>query len=275
MAEAAPVKQPKRKARRADRQVNEVASLAPKEKARAQKDASVEEAEPIAAAPSPAAKESAVEEAAAIESEPDFVDEDTSVAVIPMEEEPVVEEVAGIEPEPEAEPRRRPHIVIDPAHIARYFFPPEEFNSEAVPEAEGAPVEEEPPIEEVASIAPEPEAEDAAVEEIAAIELEPVAEESPIEEVASISPEMPPQDAPLEQGYYVQIGSYLDGENVKQLMDSYSGKYPLAFVDAPGATGPNATKRALVGRLSPDETGAVLEFFRSEGFKDAFVFVVN
>ncbi len=81
------------------------------------------------------------------------------------------------------------------------------------------------------------------------------------------------ESAPLEQGYYVQIGSYSDFANIKRLVDSYSGKYPLAFADTAGASG--VAKKVLVGSLAPDETGAVLEFFRKEGFKDAFVLVVN
>lgn len=75
----------------------------------------------------------------------------------------------------------------------------------------------------------------------------------------------------LKKGYYVQIGSYIEPENVRKIVDSYSGKYPIACMDS-AASG---AKKILVGSLAADETGAVLEFFQKEGFKDAFVYVIN
>lgn len=78
-------------------------------------------------------------------------------------------------------------------------------------------------------------------------------------------------DSTLKKGYYVQIGTYSELENVRKIVESYSGKYPLAFLDSPAS----GVKKVLVGNLAADETGAILEFFRKEGFKDAFVYVIN
>ncbi len=78
----------------------------------------------------------------------------------------------------------------------------------------------------------------------------------------------------LERGYYVQIASYSDDANIRQVLDSYGSIYPIAFVDS-GAKSSRAKTKVLVGSLSADETGAVLDFFRKEGFSDAFVIAVK
>lgn len=98
-----------------------------------------------------------------------------------------------------------------------------------------------------------------------------VPEEEPV--VSVPAPSVPADSVELAEGYYVQIGSYTDSANVQRLVASYSGRYPLAFVD--GGSGGVPAKKVLVGKLDSDETGAVLEFFRKEGFRDAFVFCVR
>ena len=67
--------------------------------------------------------------------------------------------------------------------------------------------------------------------------------------------------------YYVQIGVYGDKTNIKAIIDTYAGKYPVTLV--PLASG-KATQ-VLIGPLSVDEYGTVLNRFKSYGYKDAFL----
>mgnify|MGYP002852312695 CR=1 FL=1 len=67
--------------------------------------------------------------------------------------------------------------------------------------------------------------------------------------------------------YYVQVASLGSAENIKNIVDKYSNKYPLVLVQ-------NASKSAyqvMVGPLNIDEYGSVDEKFKAYGFKDAFV----
>ncbi len=75
----------------------------------------------------------------------------------------------------------------------------------------------------------------------------------------------------LDSGkYYVQIAVYSKAENVGQISTLYASRYPLTVIDSGGK------KTVLVGPLSVDEYGIILERFKSYGFKDAFVkFVKN
>ena len=79
-----------------------------------------------------------------------------------------------------------------------------------------------------------------------------VPEEEPV--VSVPAPSVPADSVELAEGYYVQIGSYTDSANVQRLVASYSGRYPLAFVDA--GSGGVPAKKVLVGKLDSDETGA-------------------
>ena len=67
--------------------------------------------------------------------------------------------------------------------------------------------------------------------------------------------------------YYVQIGVYGDKANIKAIIDTYAGKYPVTLV--PLASG-KATQ-VLIGPLRVDEYGTVLNRFKSYGYKDAFL----
>lgn len=66
--------------------------------------------------------------------------------------------------------------------------------------------------------------------------------------------------------YYVQIASLKDDENISQVLSRYAEKYPMAVV--PNKSG--SAKQVMVGPLSGDEYGTVLERFKAFGFKDAF-----
>lgn len=67
------------------------------------------------------------------------------------------------------------------------------------------------------------------------------------------------------QKYYVQIAVYKSSENVDQIASQYASRYPITVVQQ-GSKSP-----VLIGPLTVDEYGVVLERFRSYGFKDAFV----
>ena len=69
------------------------------------------------------------------------------------------------------------------------------------------------------------------------------------------------------KSYYVQIAVLSDKANIKVILDKYSSKYPITLV--PMASG-KATQ-VLVGPLSVDEYGTVLNRFKAYGYKDAFL----
>lgn len=67
--------------------------------------------------------------------------------------------------------------------------------------------------------------------------------------------------------YYIQIGVYADESNIREVVKKYSGTYPVAIV--PLVSG--KAKQIMIGPLSVDEYAAVMERFKSYGFKDAFL----
>ena len=69
------------------------------------------------------------------------------------------------------------------------------------------------------------------------------------------------------KSYYVQIAVLSDKANIKAILDKYSSNYPITLV--PMASG-KATQ-VLVGPLSVDEYGTVLNRFKAYGYKDAFL----
>lgn len=72
----------------------------------------------------------------------------------------------------------------------------------------------------------------------------------------------------LESGkYYVQIAVYNEPSNIKTIFDKYQEMYPITLV-------PLVSKKAtqvLIGPLSVDEYGTVLNRFKAYGYKDAFL----
>ena len=72
----------------------------------------------------------------------------------------------------------------------------------------------------------------------------------------------------LERGkYYVQIGVFKEDGNIKPIFDKYQNEYPITIVPLSSGT----AKQVLIGPLSVDEYGTVLNRFKSYGFKDAFL----
>lgn len=75
-------------------------------------------------------------------------------------------------------------------------------------------------------------------------------------------------EASLEKSkWYIQIAVLADFSNISSLVEKYGEDYPLVLVPSSNGKG----YRILVGPLSVDEYGTVLNRFRSYGFKDAFL----
>ena len=185
------------------------------------------------------------EEAPAEEEQPEPLQ---PVILVPAETAPVevVEEVPAEEPEVEVAAEEEVDsyqpIILVPAE-------PNPPVVEEAPVAESAPVAEEAPV-----VAPEP---------VPA----PVVEEKPVVS-NDWSNYVVPSLKNLRSGYYyVQIASLSNTENIKSIVDKYSAKYPIVLVQ-------NASKSAyqvMVGPLTIDEYGSVVEKFKAYGFKDAFL----
>jgi cell division septation protein DedD len=69
--------------------------------------------------------------------------------------------------------------------------------------------------------------------------------------------------------YYIQIASYSDPLRAKKIVDGYAPKYPIVVEQ--GSTARGSVLKVCVGPVKKDEYGAILERFKSLGFKDAFV----
>ena len=182
----------------------------------------------------------------------------------PQYEEPVVDELAAVE-EPERDEDFNEDSVIDEplafeAQEQSVVIEPEEVKDEDLDEFEAIVL--------VPSQAKAPEAERGAdsnssvQEPIAAnVEPEPIASSLSDSKVSYIND----YGELLSQKYYVQIAVYKSAENVSQIASKYGERYPITVVQQ-GSKNP-----VLVGPLTVDEYGAVLERFKSYGFKDAFV----
>ena len=103
----------------------------------------------------------------------------------------------------------------------------------------------------------------------------------PVPEVEAVSTAVPvavvtaPITVPTEGtligkgSFYVQIATYTDPSNAKAVMDKYGKKYPVIVEKASGSSG--EVLKVCIGPVKKDEYGAVLERFKSLGFRDAFV----
>lgn len=73
----------------------------------------------------------------------------------------------------------------------------------------------------------------------------------------------------LEKGIYIQIAALQDSKTLDEVCGKYGEDYPIKLVELQN-NGKNLV-RVLIGPVNRDEYGAVLERFKSFGFKDAFV----
>jgi hypothetical protein len=246
---------------------------------------SVESAEPIEETPA----EAVVVEAPAEEEKTELVAEEE------IPEEAVPEEL--VEAEAPSLATVTPNDVVIPDNFEELAneagkAPVQEVVSESAPEVSAEePAEEEPAADEYAPIVlvpsePNPPEEtevpaevpvETPVEtpvEIAAsvTETAPAIEIAPVESVTSTDINFEnfirPSLKDLESGkYYVQIASLGQKVNIESLLAKYTPKYPVVLVPLSNGKG----YQVLVGPLTADEYGMIIERFQSYGFKDCFL----
>lgn len=114
---------------------------------------------------------------------------------------------------------------------------------------------------------------------VSVTETTPVTETAPAIEIAPVQESAAPSDInfedfikpslkDLESGkYYVQIASLGQKENIESLLAKYTPKYPVVLVPLSNGKG----YQVLVGPLTADEYGMIIERFQSYGFKDCFL----
>ena len=108
---------------------------------------------------------------------------------------------------------------------------------------------------EVAAIPPENIVEPPSQPEVAA----------PVESIFSV-----PVISALEQGkYYVQLGAFNRAEVVEDELVRIGKSYPLTIQS--GGTDEKPLYRILLGPLNLGESGAILQRFKSIGYRDAFL----
>ena len=147
-----------------------------------------------------------------------------------------------------------------------------------VPAEENPPVVEETVVEESTEIKEEV---SEIVEEKGLLEpnvpetVAPVVEETIVTPIVEPAPAatsyekyIVPSLKDLESGkYYIQIATLGDDANIMEIVNKYGNNYPITIV--PKSSG-NA-KQVMIGPITIDEYGALLQRFKSYGFKDAFL----
>ncbi len=178
----------------------------------------------------------------------------------PQYEEPVVDELAASGEEEAADDFVEANVIDEPLPVSAS----EELS--VTEEAVEEPVDEYEAIVLVPSESKSPEALEK-VEEQVGIEALPSNEEAeflPLQKNSGVAYLSSPDELDAQK-YYVQIASCSKSETVDQIASQYGGRYPLAVIQQSGRT------PVLVGPLTVDEYGVVLERFKAYGFKDAFV----
>jgi len=147
-----------------------------------------------------------------------------------------------------------------------------------VPAEENPPVVEETFVEESTEIKEEV---SEVVEEKAPVEsnipetVAPVVEETIVTPIVEPAPAatsyekyIVPSLKDLESGkYYIQIATLGDDANIMEIVNKYGNNYPITIV--PKSSG--SAKQVMIGPITIDEYGALLQRFKSYGFKDAFL----
>ena len=91
--------------------------------------------------------------------------------------------------------------------------------------------------------------------------VETVAYEAPPVEAAPIA-------AATEISYYIQLGSFADGNNAARARDQFAAVWPVQFIELSGASGP--VYRVRLGPISNgDDARTALMDAQSSGFGDA------
>ncbi len=214
--------------------------------------------------------------------------------------EPVAETPTVVPPAPETAETTgtsavydEPELVVPSAETAEVAAgepaTPPEAEAVTIPESEPVPsVAEETPVPEVstesvvtlepAEMLPPPAPEEAKEPELAEVPEAPevaAISAAPVEVAPAVAPATTgmgdlPLISTLEPGkYYVQIASYSDVANVRQILASWGTKYPISVQKAESKN--KTLLKVFVGPVTRDEYGAILERFKAAGFRDAFV----
>ena len=225
----------------------------------------------------------AIEEVAAEEviegplSETKAIEEVAAEEVLPESEvtEEVAEEVATGEVIEEPLPETKAIEEVAAEEVIEEPLPETEAIEEVLPESEVIeedfeaivliPTEENPPVVETVEESEEV-VKEKSIEEV----TEEDATDKVIEEVVqqrekSTSKKMIVIEKLEKQKYYIQIATYKNIQNVDKIYDEYGEKYPVVVEQR------KDKNVVLIGPLSVDEYGTVVQRFKSFGFKDAFI----
>ncbi len=202
----------------------------------------------------------------------------TEAALVPAEERPPV----YTDP---VEPLNVPEVsqVVAPDAPASTSAPTLEPVLETPPIKEvpkAVAVKETPPVDAVAPVKAPPKT--APVELPAPVEtVQPVTAAPVLSTVTTVIEAAPPRNAPATSlslpfitrfqsgSYYIQLATYGDPLNARNLVSAWEKNYPVCVERVP-ADGRELLK-VYIGPVNRDEYGAVLERFKQLGFSDAFV----
>lgn len=213
---------------------------------------------------------------------------DPSVTVISSEIPPV--QPAPFSPEETYEVPETSIAVVEPGisedDAPEAFLPPD---PDTVPDPETAAIEPEPPAAAIVEVEnPETETELVFVPTSerppesspydslpSDSEISPLPETSPsgnavISHAPSEGPRFSvPEIFSLENGYYVQLGAFSETNSVEQIISDIGPSYPLKVQSAKNSSG--SLYRVLVGPVNIGEGSALLQRFKTKGYRDSFI----
>ena len=102
---------------------------------------------------------------------------------------------------------------------------------------------------------------------VAVVTVETRAETAPVVRVAPGT--LPLVDELTDNRFYLQVGAYSNPATAQVTVDALGATYPMAVLPLDGSRGP--VYRVLVGPLEQDETGTLLLWLRSRGYRDTFI----
>jgi len=204
-----------------------------------------------------------------------ILDEEESEPVEIVEQEPEenIEEIAEQEPEENVEEIAEQEPEENIEEIAEYE-PEEEYPEEPIEEIaeiseyDIVPADERPPENGIYGIDPAD-----IIPEIVQVTPEVTPEPEPVDIITPIAPPVSdtdfsvPRIYELAQGwYYVQVAALDSVESVESTVDKIDRSYqPVVYKDG------DHWYRVLLGPLNQGESAAILQRFKSIGYKDAFV----
>ncbi len=211
----------------------------------------------------------AIEEVATEEvlPESEVIEEVAAEEVIeePLPETEAIEEVAAEEVIEEPLPETKAIEEVATGEVIEEVLPESEVIEEDFEAIVLIPTEENPPVVETVEESEEV-VKEKSIEEV----TEEDATDKVIEEVVqprekSTSKKMIVIEKLEKQKYYIQIATYKNIQNVDKIYDEYGEKYPVVVEQR------KDKNVVLIGPLSVDEYGTVVQRFKSFGFKDAFI----